>query len=200
MSSSSQCSATRRCQQAPTRRQQRCLRRSCCSRCPPAVSTWVTQPRWVVLWRLRVHCWRCMSGAVNHVACSRVQSIQGGYYSQDQPPTIQPGKHVSVRWSMGEHVKAVRLMLAGVWLCMLSLPAGCFSVGGGAPRQRACKPGLHVHLGGLLRAGAVHREQLQGPQPVTGAAVAPVCSLAGSCSRWAPACSLLAAAAAERCG
>lgn len=79
---------------------------------------------------------------------------------------------MSVRWLVGEHVIAVCLMLAGVWLCMLSLPAGCFSVGGGAPRQRACKPGLHVHLGGLLRAGAVHREQLQGPQPVTGTAVA----------------------------
>jgi hypothetical protein len=40
--------------------------------------------------------------------------------------------------------------------CLFVPSAGCVSVGGGAPRQCTCQPRLHVHLGGLLCAGAVY--------------------------------------------
>lgn len=50
--------------------------------------------------------------------------------------------------------------------CAAVVVAGGISVGGGAARQCACQPGLHVNVGELLRPRAVHRVKLQGPQPV----------------------------------
>lgn len=63
---------------------------------------------------------------------------------------------------------------------LLALRAGCLAVGGGAPWQRARQPRLHVHLGGLLCTGAVHREQLQGPQPVAAATALCDCTSPGT--------------------